>query len=129
MVIRDHMVDHDRAGMNLLQAFDLGDGRHGLGARRHQGNAIALGPAIILRVGDLDPPRPPGDGPLDESAGARRVGPVNDGIDGERQAGAHHLGRDLSFPGGGAPIVCDAIGDDVVAVLDGQLDMIEARGR
>ena len=126
VIVGDHMVDDDDAGIGFAQRLDLGDRRCRLRLGRHQGGAIDEAPAVILRMRDLDAPGAERDGELHHFAGARDIGAMNDGVDGQRQARLRDPCGDRLFALEGARIAGDAVGGGGLRILDRELHMIEA---
>ena len=114
-----------RAGVFPLQRLNLGDRDFGLRPGRHQRGAVDEAPTVILRMSDLDTPCTERHGQFDHLAGARDIGAMDHGIDGQRQAiVGDGFGDDL-FLRVGAFIIADPVGGFSFGVLDRELNVIE----
>ena len=93
---------------------------------RHQRGAVLERPAVILDVGDLHAGGVELDRQLDHLGELMEVLAMNDGVDGERQAGARDHAGDVELLLVGVLVAGDAVGDARVAVLEADLDVVEA---
>src|SRR5262249_9251705 len=100
-------------------------GTRDLLAARHQCGAVLQRPAIVLHVRDLDPAGAKRERELDHAADSVDVGAVHHGVYGEQQFAANDLGRECPLPGKRAAIASDVVGGRGIAVLDGDLHVVE----
>ena len=129
VVIGHHRIDHQPAGvarpamasMSCQRAVDLLP-------RRHQRGTVAQGPAVILRVGDLDAPGAQRGREIDQFAHPSDVGAVDDGVDRQRHVQAGDSLGEAQLAGVSAVVASDAVGGDGVGILDRQLDVVQAGG-
>src|SRR5262249_12756245 len=91
----------------------------------HQRGAVLERPAIVLHVRDLDPARADREREIDYVANPVDVGTVHHRVHGEQQLVPHDLRRECPLPGKCAVIAGNVVGGCGVAVLDGDLHMIE----
>ena len=94
-------------------------------AGRHQRGAILQRLTVVLHVRDLDPARADREREIDHVANPVDVGTVHHRVHRERQLLPHDLRRQCPFPGQRAVIAGNVVGGCRVAVLDGDLHMIE----
>ena len=94
--------------------------------RRHQRPPVLERPAVVLRVGQLEAIGAEAGGELDDLADAIEVGAVQHDVDREREAELADDGRRGHLLPHGAH-AGDAVGDVVVGVLKGDLDVLEPR--
>ena len=125
VIVRHHRVDDDAAVMARAQILHRRRRALDLLAGRHQRGAVLERPAVILHVRDLDAACAERQCEIDHLADAVDVGAMHDRVDGQRQPVPHDLGRERALARERAVIAGDVVGGGGLAVLDGDLHVVE----
>ena len=125
IVIGHDVVEYQAAFQLLSRALDDLGRLFELLARGQQGLPVAVGPAVILHVGDLDAVRVELQRQIDHGLQVMQVLAVHHHVQGERQAcPAHELGGgDLLLVAAG--VAADAVAAAGLAVLEGDLHVVQ----
>ena len=86
VIVRDDVVDDETAGEAGPRGFDGRGGCVELVPARQQSRPVGQRPAIILDMGDLEPFGAELHGKLDDRFEPFEILPMDDGVDGQRQA-------------------------------------------
>ncbi len=127
-IIRGNEVDGQFPGIVAPRLRDHALGLIHLFAGGLQGGAVLQRPALELHTGNLDPPRAKLVGQRDGLRQIAQIVAVHHRVQGQRQADAGDLGRDLHLAVEAAAIAADEIRHPRVHPLQGQLHMVEPGG-
>src|SRR5262245_51888033 len=126
VIVGHDRVDDDAAMKARAQHLDLAHRFVDLSARRHQRRTVLHRPAVILNVRNLDAGRAERQRQFYHRLDTSDIRAVHDHVDCQRQTETHDLAGDGTFAGGCAFVAGDEIGGCFVAVLDRNLNMVEA---
>ena len=134
--VREHPQHVDRRADPLTEADDRLLRAHELLPRRHQRVLVRDRPAVVLRVGELEPLRAELEREVEQLLDAIEVMPVQDGVDRQREVELLRKarGRDLlrERPVAGDAVVVlgvRALDRDLHVVEPGRLERLRARAR
>src|SRR4029077_6851425 len=96
-IVRHYGVNNDDAAVAFPQSFHTIDRMFDLLSRWHQLRAVRKSPAVILNLGNFDPAGAKRDRLVNHVGDAVDIGMMNDSIDGERNAKAHHCGGESAW--------------------------------
>ena len=89
-IVRHNRVDNDDAVVAFPQSFDTTTRTFDLLSGWHQLRTVRNRPAVILNMGNFDPAGAERHRLVNHGGDAVDIGTMNDSIDGERNAKAHH---------------------------------------
>ena len=127
VVVRDHIVDRERALKPRLRFLDDATRLLELLECRHQRGAVLQCPAVILHVGDFQPVGVEIDRHLDDLRQLVQILSVHDGIHRERQIEFARPFRDFELLGMRALETGDTVGADGLVTLKTDLHVGQSR--